>query len=82
MTRILLIIALALSVICMVPLMGAGHSIHLHHGASVSCATCMGSEPLPEVVFLLPLIGLLTLSATLAPLVIRTKTLFHPPRSR
>lgn len=81
MTRILFIIALVLSVICMVPLMGAGHSTHLHHGASVSCATCMGPEPYPEVVFLLPLVGLLMLTASLSPLLIRTRNQFHPPRS-
>lgn len=82
MTRILFIIALALSVICMVPLMGIGHSTHLHHGTSVSCATCMGSEPYPEVVFLLLLVGLLTLNVALSPLLIGTRNLFHPPRFR
>ena len=81
MTRILLIIALALSVICMVPLMGSGHTTHLHHGASVSCATCMGSGTQQQVVFPLPLVGLLKLSIFVVPLMIHVKDQFHPPRA-
>lgn len=82
MTRILLITALTLSVICMVPLMGTESTTHLHHGASVTCATCMGSEPQPEVGFFSSLIGLVTVSGPTAPLMIRTRDLFHPPRAR
>ena len=82
MTRILLIAALTLSVICMVPLMGTGYTTHLHHGASVSCATCMGSEPQPKMVFFSSLVGLVTLSLPSAQLLIRTRDLFHPPRAR
>jgi len=82
MTRIVLMIVLALSVICMVPLMGTGHTTHLHHGASVSCSTCMGSEPQSDVFFLFPMVGLLTLSLATVPRLIRTRTVFHPPRPR
>jgi hypothetical protein len=82
MTRILLITALTFSVICMVPLMGAGHTTHLHHGAAVYCATCMGSEPHAEVVFFSSLVGFVMLRVPSAPILIRTRDLFHPPRAR
>ena len=80
MARILLIVLLAFSVVCMVPLMGANDIHHLHHGASVSCATCMGSEVASDVFFLFTLLGLLTVMIPVAPLLALVKNQFHPPR--
>ncbi len=80
MVRILLIALLAFSVVCMVPLMGTSDSHSLHHGASASCATCMGSEVSSDVVFLLTLLGLLAVVITVAPPFALVKNQFHPPR--
>ena len=82
MARLLLICVLTLSVVCMVPLMGADHAAsgHLHHGDSVSCATCMGPESIIGVVVLLTLLGLLTVMIPVTPLLAPLKDQFHPPR--
>ena len=80
MARMLLIIGLALSVVCMVPLMGANDLHHWHHGASVSCATCMGLEAFTDALFFLALLGLLTIMFPVAPLLALVKDQFHPPR--
>ncbi len=80
MVRILLIALLALSVVCMVPLMGTSDSHSLHHGASASCATCMGSEVSSDVVFLLTLLGLWAVMIPVAPLLPLVKGQFYPPR--
>ena len=80
MARILLIALFTFSVVCMVPLMGANDLHHLHHGASVSCATCMGSEVSSGVFFFLTLLGLLTVMIPVAPLLALVKYQFHPPR--
>ena len=80
MTWLLFIALLALSVVCMVPLMGATDLHHVHHGASASCATCMGSDVDRGVFFLLTLLGLLTVMIPVAPLLALAKNQFHPHR--
>ena len=80
MARMFLITLLALSIVCMTPLMGAYGPHHLHHGASVSCATCLGPEVANEVFFLLTLLGMLTVMIPVAPLLALVKNQFHPPR--
>jgi len=84
MFRMVLICLLVLSVVCMVPLMGAGHAAtgHLHHDASASCATCIGPESIGMVVFLLTLLGLSPLMIPLAPPRPPVRNQFHPPRAR
>mgnify|MGYP001582112687 CR=1 len=84
MARFLFIGLLILSVACMVPLMGAGHSAtgHFHHGATASCATCIGPESIGMVVFLLTLLGLSPLMIPSAPPRPLVRGLFHPPRTR
>jgi len=81
MARLVLIGLLVLSVVCMVPLMGAGHAAtgHLHHDASASCATCMGSTSLLVFVFSLALLGLLALLVPAMRVLVLPADRFHPP---
>ena len=82
MLKVLLVGFLALLLLCMVPLMGSiSHSGgHLHHDASVSCATCMGSVDLPLVIFLLTFLGSATFMLLLSPPLVAPRSPFHPPR--
>ena len=84
MARLILISLLVLSVLCMVPLMGIDHATagHLHHGASASCATCLGLETFSASLFLLALVGLSLLMIPVPPPRVQVRGLFHPPRVR
>lgn len=84
MIKILLLVLLCLSVLCMVPLMGSQHlaSDHLHHDASASCSTCMGSAAMSGVGVLFTLLGLSSLIIPAAPLLKLIVDQFHPPRVR
>jgi len=84
MLKVVVMSLLVLSMVCMVPLMGTGHTVssHLHHDASVSCATCMGPESVAESIFFLTILGttsLMTLAALPLPPI---REQFHPPRVR
>jgi hypothetical protein len=80
-TKTILIALLTVLVVCMVPLMGphANASGHLHHGASASCATCMGSISILAFVFSLASLGLLALLMPASRLLVLTSDRFHPP---
>jgi hypothetical protein len=80
-TKTILIALLTVLVVCMVPLMGpqASASGHLHHDASASCATCMGSISLLIFVFSLALLGLQLLLIPVARLLALPADRFHPP---
>jgi len=82
MLKMLIIGFLALLLLCMVPLMGGiSHSGgHLHHGASASCASCMGSVDLPFAIFLLTFLGSATFMLLLSPPLVPSRSPFHPPR--
>lgn len=82
MLRVFLIGLLTLLLLCMIPLMGStlNGGGHLHHDASASCATCMGSVDLPLVIFLLTLFGSATLMLLLLPPMVASRAPFHPPR--
>ncbi len=79
--RFLMIAALALLVVCMVPMMGpsANASGHFHHDASSSCATCMGNIAAPIVVFSLSFLGFLILFMPSVHLLVLAADRFHPP---
>jgi hypothetical protein len=79
---VLLIGFLALLLLCMVPLMGSlSHSSgHLHHDASVSCATCMGSIDLPVAIFLLTFLGSAAFMLLVSLALVALRAPFHPPR--
>ena len=80
-TKTILIALLTVLVVCMVPLMGAhaNASGHLHHDASASCATCMGSISLLAFVFLLALVGPLALLMPATRMLVLSADRFHPP---
>lgn len=84
MVRILLIFVLALTVVCMVPFMGANDTAsgHLHHSFSTSCASCLGADAISGVSFFLSPLGLLMLMIPVAPLLLFVGDQFHPPRGR
>jgi len=84
MVRVLLIVVLVVTVVCMVPLMGADHTAsgHFHHSQSTSCATCLGPNAVSGVCFPLSSLGLLILMIPAAPLRIFVGDQFHPPRGR
>jgi hypothetical protein len=81
MVKLILIGVLTVLVICMVPLMGPGANAsgHLHHDASASCATCMGSISLLAFVFSLALLGPLTLLMPAMRMLVLSADRFHPP---
>ena len=82
MPRALLVCVLAISVFCIVPLMGFGHggSGHLHHGSDASCSACMLGHFAAVTVFLLPMSGfavsILQMISPRQPI----HDQFHPPR--
>ena len=80
--RLTLVGLLVLSVVCMTPLMGTGHTTtgHLHHDASASCATCMGTQSGIGEFFLLAVLGLATLMIPNAPPLPPIRDQFPPPR--
>ena len=82
MIRMLLIGFISLLLLCMVPLMGGilDSGGHLHHDASASCASCMGSIALPLVIFLLTLLGSATVMLLALPALVASRSPFHPPR--
>jgi hypothetical protein len=82
MYKVFLIGFLALLLLCMVPLMGSisNSGGHLHHDASVSCATCMGSVDLPLAIFLLTFLGSATFMLFVSPALVAPRSPFHPPR--
>ncbi len=84
MCKVILLVLLCLSVLCIVPLMGSHHlaSDDLHHDAAASCSTCVGAVDLSTIVVLFTLLGLssLIIPSTL-PLKIIVRQ-FHPPRMR
>jgi hypothetical protein len=84
MPRLVLIGLLVLAVICMVPLMGAEHVTagHLHHGAAVSCATCIGPESIVGDFFLLSLLGIAMLILPAVPPLPPLQVQFPVPRAR
>ena len=84
MVRAVLITVLVLSVVCMVPLMGADHvsAGHIHHGATVSCATCIGPESIVWDFFLLSLLGLAMLMLPAVPPLPPLRVQFPVPRAR
>ena len=80
MVKLIFIGVLTVLVICMIPLMGPhASSGHLHHGASASCATCMGSISLLAFVFSLALMGPLTLLMPAPRMLVLSADRFHPP---
>ena len=81
MVKLILIGVLTVLVICMIPLMGpqTNASGHLHHDASASCATCMGSISLLAFVFSLALLGPLTLLMPAKRMLVLSADRFHPP---
>ena len=80
MIKLILIGVLTVLVICMIPLMGPhASSGHLHHDASASCATCMGSISLLAFVFSLALLGLLALLMPVRRVLVLSADRFHPP---
>ena len=84
MCKVILLVLLCLSVLCIVPLMGSHHpaSDHLHHDAATSCSTCVGAVDLSTCVVLFTLLGFSSLiipSIRPLNLIIRQ---FHPPRVR
>ena len=80
MVKLILIGVLTVLVVCMVPLMGPhASSGHLHHDASASCATCMGSISLLVVVFSLALLGLSPLLMPAVRVLVLPADRFHPP---
>jgi hypothetical protein len=82
MLKVLLIGFLSLLLLCMLPLMGSAPNSggHLHHDASASCATCMGSVDLPLVIFLLTFLGSATFMLLVLPALVSSRSPFHPPR--
>ena len=84
MAKLFLLGLLCLSVLCMVPFMGSHHLTvdHLHHDASASCSTCMGSVDMSVVGILFTLLGLSSLIIPAAPLLTLIVDRFHPPRVR
>ena len=82
MRKALLIGFLSLLLLCMLPLMGStlNSDGHLHHDASASCATCMGSIAVPLVIFLLTFLGSATSMLLLLPALVASRSPFHPPR--
>ncbi len=80
MVKLIVIGVLTVLVMCMVPLMGThASSGHLHHDASASCATCMGSISLLAFVFSLALLGPLTLLMPAMRMLVLSADRFHPP---
>ena len=77
----IVLIVLAVLVVCMVPLMGphTNGPGHLHHDASTSCATCMGSISLLTFVFSLALLGPLILLTPATRMLVLSADRFHPP---
>ena len=84
MSRLVLIGLLVLSVACMAPLMGADHATvgHIHHGAAVSCATCIGPESIVGDFFLPSLLGLAMLMLPAVPPLPPLRVQFPVPRVR
>jgi len=84
MARFLIIGLLVLSVLCMVPLMGADHvnAGHLHHDATASCATCIGPESMAGEFFLLSLLGIAILILPAVPPLLPLRVQFPVPRAR
>jgi hypothetical protein len=84
MARFLIIGLLVLSVVCMVPLMGADHVTagHLHHGVTVSCATCIGPESIVGGFFLLSFLGIAMLMLPAVPPLPPLRMQFPVPRVR
>ena len=83
MTKLFLLLLLCLSVLCMTPLMESHHlaSDHLHHDASTSCSTCMGSAAMSTGGMLFIVLGLLSLIVSAAPPLTLVADQFHPPRT-
>ena len=80
MVKLILIGILTVLVICMVPVMGPhASSGHLHHDASASCATCMGSTSLLVVVFSLALLGFSPWLMPAVRVLLLPADRFHPP---
>jgi len=84
MVRVAIVGVLVLLVLCMVPLMGVDHTTagHFHHGATASCAPCIGPESIGMFVFLLTLVGLSPLMIPAAPPRPPVRNQFRPPRVR
>ena len=84
MCKVILLVLLCLSVLCIVPLMGS-HQLaadHLHHDAAASCSTCVGAVDLSMFVVLFTLLGF---SSLIIPPILPLKLIvrqFHPPRVR
>ena len=83
MVRLVIIGLLALSVVCLMPLMGGAHAAsgHAHHGTPASCGACAGPTSLVEDVVRFALVGFSAVPglrlAPPAPL----PAPFHPPRA-
>jgi threonine/homoserine/homoserine lactone efflux protein len=84
MCKIILLVLLSLSVLCMVPLMGSHHlaSDFLHHDAATSCSTCMGAVTTSTIVVLFAVLGLSSLMISATPALKLIVRQFHPPRIR
>lgn len=84
MCKIILLVLLCLTVMCMVPLMGSHHlaSDHLHHDAATSCSTCIGAVATSTIVVLFTLLGLSSLIIPATPALKLVVRQFHPPRVR
>ena len=81
MAKAILIALLTLLVVCMVPIMGTSAHAggHLHHDASASCATCMGTVSVVMVAFSLPFLFIFIWLLPMMPPLRLCRNRFHPP---
>ena len=84
MCKIIILLLLCLSVLCMVPLMG-GYQLtpdHLHHDAATSCSSCIGAVATNTIVVLFTVLGFSSLMIPATPALKLVVRQFHPPRVR
>jgi amino acid transporter len=84
MCKIIILVLLCLSVLCVVPLMG-GHQLtpdHVHHDAATSCPSCIGAVATNTIVVLFTMLGFSSLMIPATPALKLVVRQFHPPRVR
>jgi di/tricarboxylate transporter len=83
MCKIILLVLLCLTVMCMVPLMGSHQlaSDHLDHDAATPCSTCIGAVATSTIIVLFTLFGLSSLIIPATPALKLVVREFHPPRA-
>ena len=84
MCKVILLVLLCLSVLCIVPLMGSHHlaSDHLQHDAATSCSSCIGAVVTSTIVVLFTILGFSSLIIPATPALKLVVRQFHPPRVR